>query len=143
MGKEQLSFYEGSGSRRERGGSLRRFRRGRGARPLCTTGSLHLVLRSSVATGPRRFTTPRNREFIQQILKKFSDKFVVQVLSMGIVSNHLHLHLKIHKRCFYKPFIQALTSRIASFVCGLSSRCSLQDLGIQRFWDQRPYTRVI
>jgi hypothetical protein len=58
---------------------------------------------------------------------------------MANVGNHLHLHVKLSNRRGYAPFIRALTGAIAMLVSG-----ARRDHGIEgKFWDYRPFTRVI
>ncbi len=129
-------------SRLEYGGiySRRRFDRSR-PRPVSSRHTLHLVLRSSKARGPWSFTKNRNRVRIQEILQKFSRRHGVQVVRLGIVGNHVHLHIKLAKTAVYKPFIRATTSAIAMAVTGASRWSNALKEG--KFWDLRPYTRLV
>lgn len=126
------------------GGELFKTRKGRSApRPLAVNLSMHMVLRSSHAKGVRSFLEPKNRNAIRQILNKFSNKYGVQILSGANVGNHLHIHLKLPNRHSYKPFIRAITSAIAMKIMGVSRWRSKTEIGIKRFWDYRPFTRIV
>jgi REP element-mobilizing transposase RayT len=103
---------------------------------------MHLVLRSSKATGEWSFRRAKNRRKIETLLTKFSRRFAVGVLSMANVGNHLHLHVQLTNRFTYKPFIRALTASIAMAITG-RNKWTRQRLGRVKFWDYRPYTRVI
>lgn len=130
IGKEKSAY----------GGELRKTRRGRGARPLATRHTIHLVLRSSRATGPRSFKTAKNSRAIGLIVGQFSRKFGVQVLSLANVGNHLHFQVKLGNRFAFKPFIRAVTGAIAMAISGVSRwnpGCG------EKFWDYRPFTRVV
>lgn len=61
---------------------------------------------------------------------------------MANVGNHLHLHIQLTNRFTYKPFIRALTSAIAMAITGVN-KWTRARLGRIRFWDYRPYTRVV
>jgi hypothetical protein len=65
----------------------------------------------------------------------------VRILSLANLGNHLHFQLKLTNRHTYRPFIRGLTSAIAMAVTGWS-RWNLPPQGA-RFWDYRPFTRVV
>jgi len=119
------------------GGDLRKRRKGRGARPLAIKSTMHLVLRSSRATGKWRFQATRKKW--RPILERFAAKYGVRILSHGDPGNHIHLHIQLLNRQAYKPFIRAVTAAIAMAVTG-ASRWKKLDF---KFWDYRPFTRVI
>ena len=133
------------------GGILRNKRSGRGQRPISTKYSMHLVLRSSLATGPWSFKAHNNDQKIKNIVKKFATKYGVKVISLANVGNHLHFHIQLMNRHTYKAFIRALTSAIAMAITGLSrwnkdvlsSKTNKVGQKAKKFWDYRPYTSVI
>lgn len=118
-------------------------RKGRAqGRPLDTKNTMHLVLRSSKAKGPWSFLKAQNKQAIQNILGKFSKKYGVRVLSVANVGNHLHLQIQLTNRQSYKKFIKATTSAIAMAITGVNRWT--QNAGEKlKFWDRRPFTRVI
>ncbi len=129
-------------------------RAGRAAgRPLDTRNTMHLILKSTKAKGELSFLHSKNSGRIKQIVKKFSVKYGVKILSMGNVGNHLHLHIKLSNRFGYAPFIRAVTSAIAMAVTGRSrwskgkisakGSSSKSNSAKEKFWDLRPFTRVI
>jgi REP element-mobilizing transposase RayT len=116
------------------GGDLLRTRIGRAhGRPIDTHNSMHLVLRSTKATGDWSFWRGENKVKIQRIVTKFSLKYGVKVFSMANVGNHIHFHIKLSNRYTYKPFIRALTSAIAMAVTGASRWNKLEDVLKERF----------
>jgi REP element-mobilizing transposase RayT len=120
------------------GGALLKTRAGRAhGRPLSTRETMHLVLRSTKATGALSFRCHSGR--IEATLKKFSRRYGVKILSLANVGNHLHLQIKLSNRQLYKPFIRAVTAAIAMAVTG-ASRWKKMD---GKFWDYRPFTRVV
>lgn len=122
------------------GGELQKKRKGRThGRPLDTRNTMHLVLRSNKAKGEWSFKKPQNQKCVTAILKRFTKKFGVKVISLANVGNHLHFHIKLGNRHTYKPFICALTSAIAMAVTGKSRWNKVKG----KFWDYRPFTRVI
>jgi hypothetical protein len=122
------------------GGSLLKTRKGRShGRPLSTKDSMHLVLRSSKAIKDWSFKKPKNEKRINEIVRKFSIKYGVKILSLANVGNHLHFHIKLANRHTYRPFIRAITAAIAMAVSGVSRWNKLKI----KFWDYRPFSRVV
>lgn len=124
------------------GGILRSKAKNRGARPLSSKHSLHVVMRSSQAKGLWSFQNSKNIKKIASYVKIYSSRKGVQILSFANVGNHLHLHIKITNRTLYKAWIRGLSSALAMMVAG---KKGLQQLKEQKktFWDYRPFTRVI
>ncbi len=124
------------------GGILRNKAKNRGARPLSKKDSLHVVMRSSLAKGNWSFRNPEVMTKIGEFIQEFSSKKGIQILSLANVGNHLHLHVKITNRTLYKAWIRGLTSAIAMLV---AKRKGLEELKREnkKFWDYRPFTRVI
>lgn len=136
------------------GGQLLNTRKGRaGGRPLSTKDSMHLVLRSSKAVGDWSFRSPKNKRAILRIIDKFAQKYAVKIQSMANVGNHLHLHIQLVRRDSYRPFIRAITGAIAIAVTGATrwqsgrrertAVDSERDSAKLKFWDYRPFTRVV
>lgn len=125
------------------GGELLKTRKGRSqGRPLATKHSIHLVLKSSQAKGEWSFRRPKNRVIVQALLRKFSERYGVRILSFANVGNHLHLHLQLTHRAGYRPFIRALTGAIAMAISGVN-RWNKRAGSNLKFWDYRPFTRVV
>jgi len=133
----QFGFFRRSPS--DHGGVLRRKLSGRGSRPLAIKHSMHLVLRSSLATGELSFRKGRNERKIISIIKKFSQTHSVRIISFANVGNHLHLHIQLGSRLGYKAFIRAITGAIALAIRPTSrfKKCAT------KFWDERPFTRIV
>lgn len=108
-------------------------------RPIDSRNTMHLVLRSTKAKGAWSFWTKENRAKVHAVTAKFSKKYGVRILSMANVGNHLHFHVKLSSRHTYVRFIRAITSAIAMAVTGVSRWNPSES----RFWDYRPFTRVV
>jgi REP element-mobilizing transposase RayT len=122
------------------GGKLLTTRKGRSqGRPLDTKNTMHLILKSLLATGEWSFWKPQNKNEIKRIISKFSNKYGIKIISMANVGNHLHFQIKLSNRYTFKPFIRAITSAIAMAITG-ASRWNKLDIV---FWDRRPFTRVV
>lgn len=117
---------------------------------------MHLVLRSSKARGEWSFIKSKNKSRILKIIKKHAAKNFIQVHSLAVVGNHIHLHIRLAHRLLYKPFIRAVTGAIALAVMGggqpsrLGASCPADGLGqtISKsrrsgFWDYRPYSVIV
>ena len=124
------------------GGTLLKTRAGRARpRPLHFKHTMHLVLRSSQARGVWSFKRTQNEKKIRTIIKKFAGKHRVQILTMAVVGNHLHLQIKLATTHGYKAFIRALTGTIAMAITGASRWRARKEK--QKFWDHRPFTRIV
>ncbi|WP_410965191.1 hypothetical protein, partial [Salmonella sp. SAL4435] len=69
--------------------------------------------------------------------------YAVKIVNFANVGNHLHLQIKLTNRFTYKPFIRAVTSAIAMKVSGRSRWNKGDEVAGKKFWDLRPFTRVI
>lgn len=125
------------------GGTLRNKRKGRGARSLSTKESMHLVLRSSLATKDWSFRKPENDQIIRHTIGHFSKKYGIQILSLANVGNHLHFHIKLNNRYTYTKWIRAITSAIAMKITGMNRWTGGKNSPSEKFWDYRPFTRVV
>jgi REP element-mobilizing transposase RayT len=109
------------------------------ARPLSTKESIHLVLRSTKAQGKMSFY--KYKKEIDTILNTFANKYHIEIKSSATQGNHIHLHIKLFKRDTYKPFIRAVTAAIMMKITGF---CRDRPKPVNyKFWDRRPFTRVI
>jgi REP element-mobilizing transposase RayT len=124
------------------GGSLRKKAANRGARPLSSISTLHVVLRSSQAKGLWSFRNPKHLDKIMSFIRQFSQIKGVQLLSFANVGNHFHFHVKIPNRTLYQAWIRGLTSGLAMMVLGRKGFKALKEKNL-RFWDYRPFTRVV
>ena len=132
---KQLKFFKPN--EKAYGGSLMKKRKGRGARPLVTQETMHLVLRSVLATGNWSFH--KHHWKIWAILDKFAKKYGVTIYSWANGGNHIHIQLKLSNRFTYRPFIRAVTAAIAMKVTGMSRWNKLKI----KFWERRPFTRIV
>lgn len=156
---------------RHHGGGLLYGKR-KSRRPLSTKEAIHIVLRSSWAYGSNSFLLLKNKKDIERILLRVSQTYHVKVYRQAVVSNHLHLIIKISNSKNYKTFVRVLSSRIASHVMKMQSfklfqkllakeahvkpgdpptyvqiqyqkaRQEVQGKG-QAFWQFRPFTRIL
>lgn len=100
---------------------------------------MHLVMQSSQAKGQWSFSTKKNTQAVKEIVARFADKNEIKILSLIVVGNHLHFHIRLTTRSSYPPFIRGLSAALAMAITE-SSRWN--KLGI-KFWDRRPFTQVV
>jgi hypothetical protein len=157
--KKQLSF----------GGSLLKLSHAKTARPLSSKQALHVVLRSDFAQGSRSLL--RHERVIRNMLLKQGRRHGVKVYRVANAGNHLHLLVRFTKRRGLQNFLRGSTGLIARKVLGAErgkakkwdtylapgkslespkhtgpSRNPLNKPVIpegQRFWSQRPFTRIV
>lgn len=115
----------------------------KGSRPLATKNTMHFVLRSSKAKGIWSMARPNNRKKIDRITRKFAQKYGVRILSLANVGNHLHFHVQLTNLFTYKAFIRAISGAIAIAVTGQNRWTKVNDGPKLKFWDYRPFSRVI
>jgi putative transposase len=121
------------------GGTFRSKAKNRGARPLSTKDPIHLVLRSSKAISTQSFRHPSKQKRVHQMIQSHCRKYGIKLHQFANAGNHLHLLLKIPKRHVYLRFIRSLTGSLALAQTGSNKLSKLKE----RFWDFRPFTRVV
>ena len=123
------------------GGRIHRTRYGRAqARYISTFQSMNVTLRSSQAKGQWSFRAPKNFQAINELTKKFAERFKVEIIRLSNNHNHLHYHLRFPAKKAYVKFIRALTAAIVIAVTGCTRWTKAMP---KKFWDLRPYTRVV
>lgn len=126
------------------GGTLLRKAKNRHDRPVSAKLPMHIVLKSSKAKGRFSFGTAKNSRAIKQIIDNHCAKFGVKRIQYANNFNHLHLLLKFPSRRIYLRFIRSLTGAIALAVSGANKMKNLKSVfGAKKFWDFRPFTRVV
>lgn len=126
------------------GGSLMKKVKGRTARPVSSKDPMHLVLRSSRATGRFGFAYKSNLKRVNELVRKACDRYGVKLILYSNNYNHLHLLVKFPSRAVYLRFIRSLTGALALAVCGASKLKAISEiLGAKKFWDYRPFSRVV
>lgn len=126
-------------------------------RPLSSKDAIHLVMRSLWAEKDFSFRVKRNHSMIKRLLSRLAREYGVIVYRFAIMSNHIHLALRVPGRECYKTFIRVLCGQIASHVMrglsfadfrsqalasNLKPTQEPQGLG-QKFWQFRPFSRVL
>jgi hypothetical protein len=109
----------------------------KGARPISTKRSMHLVLRATRARG--EFSLLKRDTQLRRLISNQGKAFGVKVYRQANGGNHLHLVVLPRSRKAFHGFIRAISGLIARAVLGVE-RGHAKGL---KFWDQRPFTRII
>lgn len=123
----------------EFGGTLLKNSNAKVKRPISTKHPMHLVLRSSMAVGEFSLSSNRVKKPIEGLVRDQCERFGIKLLEYANKGDHLHLLVKVGNRFTFSKFIRALTGVIARLVVG-AQRGSPKG---QKFWDQRPYSRIV
>lgn len=67
---------------------------------------------------------------IHHLVKKQSQRFQVRIESFAIVTNHLQIRLRVHKRENFQNFLRSLSAMLARQITGA---CRGKPFG--KFWD--------
>ncbi|MES3037605.1 MAG: transposase [Bdellovibrionota bacterium] len=121
------------------GGTLRKKRDGRKARPLSGRDPLHLVFKINIKALPKGLRHPRNFRIIREVVKQYSKRFFVRVEQISIQRDHVHLLVRAPRRQFYQYFFKVVAGQIAQRVTG-TFKATYEGV---RIWKERPFTRVI
>lgn len=122
------------------GGELNKGKR-KTARPISIKKSMHVVIKSSKAVGRLSFLNHQRQ--LDQSLRIISKKWGVVVRKTAWVRNHVHLILQIGSRSQYQGWVREMTSAMVHVL-----KTRIQDHSdllhqLTRFFDHRPFTRVI
>ena len=140
------------------GGSLLKNSNAKSARPVSTKRPMHLVLRSSLATGSKSFLRSNYNARIRAVIRKQAQINGVKLYGVANKGNHFHLLVLPRSKKAYANFVRAISGLIARVVTGLergksksnSTLSKAADSGQRtaallkkKFWDQRPFSRII
>jgi REP element-mobilizing transposase RayT len=125
---------------KEFGGSQRLNRaNARAQRPISVKRPMHLVMRSTLASGEFSFLRAKRARRIEALVHKLGKEKGVKVYRFANSGNHLHFIVLPRSREAYKAYIKAITGIIARLTLG-AERGSAKKI---RFWDAKPYTRIL
>ncbi|MBO9667913.1 MAG: transposase [Bdellovibrio sp.] len=121
------------------GGALLKKSNAKTARPVSVKHGMHVVLKSSQASGGWSFRRIENSKKIQSILYSQAQKYGVRIQEVAKSSDHLQLIVKIKNREAFNAFMRAISGMIAMAVTGAAKTRALKT----KFWDYRPWTRIV
>ena len=108
------------------------------ARPIALKSTMHLIMRSSFATGSRSFLN--RADGIAAVIELQARRFGIRVYDLANAGNHLHLVIKVPSRRAFRGFLRAVTGLIARKVLGAERGSAWKGT---KFWDARPFTRIV
>lgn len=126
------------------GGSLLKKSHAKGKRPFSKKLAVHLVLRSSQATGSRSLLRQERR--VSGVLLHEASVRGIKLHGAANAGNHLHLLVQAPSREQLSAFLRAISGRIAMLSSGARKGRPLSinsSLSTTRFWDQRPFSRLV
>lgn len=119
----------------------------REARPISIKRPMHLVMRSKHATGDLSFLHSSRVRKIEELVQRLARQKNVKVYRFANSGNHLHLIILPRSLHAFKAYIRALSGLIARITLGAERGKSRSDFSPARlnkkFWDARPFTRII
>jgi REP element-mobilizing transposase RayT len=108
-------------------------------RPIAVRRTMHLVMRSSLATGELSFLRPKRARKIHELVHRLGKRHQVRVYRFANAGNHLHLLVKPKSREAFKAFLRSISGVIARFTLGAEKGHALG----KKFWDARPFKKSV
>jgi REP element-mobilizing transposase RayT len=121
----------------EHGGVARTGRR-KIARPFSGRRPMHVVLRSTRATGPWSLRRPAVDTRIRTTMRSLARRHSVRVYEFANVSNHLHLLVRAKERKAFQAFLRAFAGVTARLVTG-----ARRGHAVGKFWDYLAFSRLV
>lgn len=121
------------------GGTLLKSSHAKTARPLSLKKAMHVVLSSESAQGEWAFEKSKNKRIIETVLKSQARKYGISLREIVCSGESLHVLIRLRKRRSFAPFIRAVSGMLALMITGAGKTRKLK----KKFWDQRPWTRVL
>jgi REP element-mobilizing transposase RayT len=124
------------------------------ARPLAVKRPVHLVLRSSKATGKLSMLAPAHHDLVQSLIWKYAAKNQIKIHRFANAGNHLHLLIQAKTKAGFRAFLRTISGLIARLITGavkgrpaantLQGNVATQAARFQtKFWDHLAFTRVV
>ncbi|MBP7843639.1 MAG: hypothetical protein KA116_02395 [Proteobacteria bacterium] len=123
------------------GGSLLNGNNAKVARPFHSKYAQHVVLRSTLAKG--KYSLLLKSKIIDSEIRKQANRFFVNIYQIANAGNHIHLVLRAHNRREFRKFLRIISSLIARKVLGAHRNSAVLKDSKRRFWDARPWSRII
>jgi len=106
------------------------------ARPVVKNTPIHVVMRSSYATGSRSML--HHSKKIQNVVFHRAKKIGIKIYQYANVGNHLHFICSLPQTSLWGAFIKSISGLIARIVMQ-AERGQAKNI---KFWDARPWTRI-
>jgi len=140
--KQQIALLPGTWAkdRFSFGGSLLKGSHPKKARPFSRKLPIHIVLKSSRATG--RLSLLRHSSAIARLIASQADRRLIKVFAVSNAGNHLHLLIQAPTREAFQGFIRGLSARISQLVMGKAKEQKREKFE-SAFWDARPFSKIV
>lgn len=140
MRSHQLSFLKEIkvSNRLNHGGELANGKR-KERRPFDPKRPLHVVMRSTRATGEWSMLGRKNVQNVHRIVREATKRHKIQTFKFANVGNHLHFLIRARSVEALRAFMREVAGQIAFQVTGSRKTHPLQG----KFWDRIPYSRVV
>ena len=99
---------------------------------------MHLVLKSSKATGRYWMLNHRHAKPINKLISLKARKFGIELKEFVNMGNHIHFQLRAYSRKSFQAFLRAITNLIARLVTGAKKGNKFG-----RFWDGLAFSRIV
>lgn len=109
-------------------------------RPFHKNMFTHLVMRSAFAVGERSMLRATHKRVIEEIVRGSARIFAVKIERYVNVGNHLHLLIKAPSRQAQANFLRAISGQIVRQIMGVEKG---RPGRFKRFWDSKPFTRLV
>jgi REP element-mobilizing transposase RayT len=100
----------------------------------------HLVMRSALAIGERSMLRAAHKRIIEEIVRGSARIFAVKIERYVNVGNHLHLLIKAPNRQAQANFLRTISGRIVRQIMGVEKGSPGR---FKKFWDSKPFTRLV
>ena len=120
------------------GGSLSLGKR-KNKRPVSSSQSMHIVMRSVQAHGKYSLLLPKHAKLVHHIINKYGKRFEVRVYNFAFVGNHIHLLIKSKTREGLQNFLRVVAGQTAQRITHAEKGSPLA----KRFWDLLAFSRII
>ncbi len=111
-----------------------------GKRPFSKKCDVHVVMRSGHAVGGHSLLRSQNRKVVKGIIEKYGKRFYVSIKRNVNVGNHIHLLIRAPNAQLQRDFLRTISALIARHVMKAHKGSPMT---VTRFWDARPFTRLV
>jgi putative transposase len=130
------------------GGRLRQVRAGRGARPLSSKESLHVVLKAHREVIGNGLRSHQRFALIQKVLKKYTVRFYIRLEQVSIQGDHIHLLIRTSRRSQFQYFFRVLSGQIAQRfenegLLTVTDTPPGDARTTKKLWKYRPFSRIV
>lgn len=105
-------------------------------RPISTKKPMHIVMRSTRASGAISLRGSGQRGMVESLLMKYKRRFSIKIYKYSINSNHIHLAVRAYKRENLQNFLRAFAGELA---LQLLRKFKLKG----KFWDLLAFSRLV